>query len=54
MSNWNFIQKEIRNSMYAGWLGISLALFTNITYIDWQWYVIVIPTIILVLIKGKS
>ena len=32
---------------YCIWLGIALIAFSSITFLDWEFYAIVIPTIIL-------
>ena len=38
--------------LLGGYLGISLSMFANITILDWQWWAIIVPTAILVTLRG--
>ncbi len=45
------MKKSLINLAYGAFLGGSLALFANVHWNDWQFYAIVIPTILLAEMK---
>ena len=42
------MKEAIREYSWALWLGLSVAIFADLTIIDWQFYAILVPLAILV------
>ena len=40
--------KTIREYSWSFWLGLSVAIFADLTLIDWEFYAILVPLAILV------
>ena len=46
--------KDIINSLYGAYLGFVLSFLCDINFLNWKFYAILVPTVILVELKVKN